>query len=85
VKNETLKERFERRAKRSKRQAARLRIVQTVNAFKRGYKRPVGAYLYAPRLFDVRNINEAVRIARHHSLVKPELLEEAGFNVTARK
>lgn len=58
------------------RAAARLAIVQAVNRHRVRFH---AWHPHGVRLFDLRQIQLAVRIARHNHLVKPSVLEAAGF------
>lgn len=63
---------------REERRKAREEILQAVNNYKRK-RRPWRPNHY-PTLLSMKNINEAVHIARRKKLVKPTTLEKAGFN-----
>ena len=66
---------------RKARNKARLDIIQAVN---RHAVRFHAYHPYAPALLGSRHIQRAVRIARHHGLVKPAVLTAAGFRETGR-
>jgi len=55
---------------------ARWAIVQAVNRFKVRFHT---WHPYRAQLVDLRQIQQAVRVARHNRLVKPAVLEAAGF------
>lgn len=62
------------------RTSARLEIVQAVNRWKMARQLPVYRhYVYQPKLFSLRHIQQAVCVARRRRLVKSETLELAGF------
>jgi len=62
---------------RAARKAARWQIVQAANRHKIRVR-------YQPVLFDLRHVQQAVRLARHHGLVKPKVLEAAGYRSAPR-
>jgi hypothetical protein len=63
---------------------ARDKILQAVNQFKlRHASAWRGRIAFQPVLAGSRQIQQAVRIARHHRLVKPEVLEAAGYRAHA--
>lgn len=64
------------------RREARELIVQAVNRFK---VRRHARHPYTPVLVGQRHIQQAVCIARHHGLVKPEVLAAAGFRERSRR
>lgn len=80
---------------RDQRQEARWKIIQEVNKYKMRSRMPVftnvpaldgkhgtvrTVHFLEPRLFGMKQLQQAVRIARHHGLVKSDVLERAGFN-----
>lgn len=82
-------------AMRDERVKARWKIVQEVNKFKLRSRMPVftnvpaldgkhgtvrTVHFLEARLFGMKNLQQAVRIARHHGLVDSEVLRRAGFN-----
>jgi hypothetical protein len=66
---------------------ARHAIIQAVNRFKLGKGRTmrVGAGHYAPKLFGMKQIQQAVFTARQNKLVDADTLRRAGFNPERRK
>jgi len=60
------------------RTTARWKIIQAANKYKLRMR-------FRPRLFGMKQIHQAVFICRQRKLVKPELLEQAGFNGTKAK
>lgn len=60
--------------------AARWQIIQAVNNWKMTRKLPISKnYVYAPKLFGMRQIQQAVWVARRRRLVPSALLEAAGY------
>lgn len=58
---------------------ARWKIIQAANRWKMARMLPVGNMVYAPKLFGMKQIQQAVSVARRRRLVKSKLLEEAGY------
>ena len=62
------------------RRDARLKIVQAANRWKMTRQLPIGKhYAYQPKLFSLRQIQQAVCVVRRRGLAKPEVLETAGY------
>ncbi len=66
------------------RDAACLEIVRAVNRFKVRHAQRM-PFEVRPKLLELRHINRAVKIARPHGLVKPEVLAAAGFRTKAAR
>ena len=58
---------------------ARRKIIQTANRFRVHQAHRRWPYV-PPTVFSARHIQQAVCVVRRHGLVKPEVLEAAGFN-----
>jgi hypothetical protein len=71
---------------RLRRNDARTAIIQAVNVWKLRGRRYVGIFGYIPpKLLGPKQLQQAVCIARRNRLVKPEVLETAGFRAKERR